>query len=94
MVTQLDRRDRGCPHHCTFCYKDAFFEGGRGFYTQAVDDALAELARLPGRHLYFLDDSFAWKAAVRARIVSRNARDESRLSGRAPPCGFDFARRF
>jgi radical SAM superfamily enzyme YgiQ (UPF0313 family) len=47
---------RGCPHHCDFCYKDAFFEGGRSFYTQAVDDALAEVERLPGRHLYFLDD--------------------------------------
>ena len=47
---------RGCPHHCSFCYKDAFFEGGRGFYTQHVDDALSEIARLPGRHLYFLDD--------------------------------------
>ncbi len=47
---------RGCPHHCTFCYKDGFFAGGRGFYTQLVDDALAEIARLPGRHLYFLDD--------------------------------------
>ena len=47
---------RGCPHHCTFCYKDAFFAGGRSFYTQRVDDALAEIARLPGRHLYFLDD--------------------------------------
>jgi radical SAM superfamily enzyme YgiQ (UPF0313 family) len=47
---------RGCPHHCTFCYKDAFFEGGKTFYTQAVDDALAEIDRLPGRHLYFLDD--------------------------------------
>lgn len=47
---------RGCPHHCTFCYKDAFFEGGKTFYTQRVDDALAEIDRLPGRHLYFLDD--------------------------------------
>ncbi|HET7487585.1 MAG TPA: radical SAM protein [Acidimicrobiales bacterium] len=47
---------RGCPHSCDFCYKDAFFEGGRSFYTQAVDDALAEIDRLPGRHLYFLDD--------------------------------------
>jgi radical SAM superfamily enzyme YgiQ (UPF0313 family) len=47
---------RGCPHHCAFCYKDAFFEGGKGFYTQLVDDALAEIDRLPGRHLYFLDD--------------------------------------
>ncbi len=47
---------RGCPHRCDFCYKDAFFEGGRGFYTQSVDAALAEIERLPGRHLYFLDD--------------------------------------
>ena len=47
---------RGCPHHCDFCYKDAFFTGGKSFYTQAVDDALAEIDRLPGRHLYFLDD--------------------------------------
>lgn len=47
---------RGCPHHCTFCYKDAFFEGGRSFYTQRVDAALEEIAPLPGRHLYFLDD--------------------------------------
>ena len=31
-------------------------QGGRSFYTQRVDDALAEIARLPGRHLYFLDD--------------------------------------
>ena len=47
---------RGCPHHCTFCYKDGFFAGGRSFYVQRVDAALAEIARLPGRHLYFLDD--------------------------------------
>jgi radical SAM superfamily enzyme YgiQ (UPF0313 family) len=47
---------RGCPHVCDFCYKEAFFEGGRSFYTQTVDAALAEIERLPGRHLYFLDD--------------------------------------
>lgn len=47
---------RGCPHHCDFCYKDAFFEGGKSFYTQRVDAALAEIERLPGKHLYFLDD--------------------------------------
>jgi len=47
---------RGCPQHCSFCYKDAFFTGGRSFYAQKVDEALAEIDRLPGRHLYFLDD--------------------------------------
>ncbi len=47
---------RGCPHACDFCYKEAFFKGGKSFYTQPVDEALAEIERLPGRHLYFLDD--------------------------------------
>jgi radical SAM superfamily enzyme YgiQ (UPF0313 family) len=47
---------RGCPHSCDFCYKEAFFRGGKSFYTQAVDVALAEIDSLPGRHLYFLDD--------------------------------------
>lgn len=47
---------RGCPHVCDFCYKEAFFQGGKSYYTQTVDDALAEIERLPGRHLYFLDD--------------------------------------
>src|SRR2546421_678947 len=47
---------RGCPHVCDFCYKEAFYRGGKSYYTQAVDDALAEIARLPGRHVYFLDD--------------------------------------
>ncbi|WDT86983.1 B12-binding domain-containing radical SAM protein [Alteromonas sp. 009811495] len=47
---------RGCPHLCDFCYKDAFFTGGKSFYTQQIDDALAEIDRLPGKHLYFLDD--------------------------------------
>lgn len=47
---------RGCPHVCDFCYKDGFYRGGISFYTRAVDDALAEIDGLPGRHLYFLDD--------------------------------------
>src|SRR3954452_5895488 len=24
---------RGCPHACDFCYKEAFFKGGKSFYT-------------------------------------------------------------
>ena len=46
---------RGCPHQCDFCYVKAFY-GDRHFYTQAVEDSLAEIERLPGKHLYFLDD--------------------------------------
>ncbi|MBI5541031.1 MAG: B12-binding domain-containing radical SAM protein [Bacteroidia bacterium] len=47
---------RGCPHNCDFCYKDDFFKGGKSFYTQQIDSILADIDRLPGKHLYFLDD--------------------------------------
>ena len=69
---------RGCPHHCTFCYKDAFFAGGRTFYTQLVDDALAEIARLPGRHLYFLDDHLFGNSRF-ARDLFRGMRGMGRV---------------
>ena len=69
---------RGCPHHCSFCYKDAFFEGGRGFYTQRVDEALAEIDRLPGRHLYFLDDHLLGNVRF-ARELFRGMRGMGRV---------------
>ncbi len=47
---------RGCPHHCDFCYKDSFYRGGKSYYTSAVDEVLAEIESLPGRHVFFLDD--------------------------------------
>jgi radical SAM superfamily enzyme YgiQ (UPF0313 family) len=48
---------RGCPHHCDFCYKDAFFKGGKSFYTQPIDRTLTEIQSMIGKHLYFLDDN-------------------------------------
>jgi radical SAM superfamily enzyme YgiQ (UPF0313 family) len=69
---------RGCPQHCDFCYKDAFFEGGRTFYTQRVDEALAEISRLPGRHLYFLDDHLLGEPRF-ARDLFRGMKGMNRL---------------
>ncbi len=59
---------RGCPHACDFCYKEAFFRGGKSFYTQPVDAALAEIERLPGRHLFFLDDNLFGKPEFAATL--------------------------
>lgn len=59
---------RGCPHHCDFCYKDAFFQGGDSFYVQTVDAALEEIERLPGKHLYFLDDHLFGHARFAAAL--------------------------
>jgi radical SAM superfamily enzyme YgiQ (UPF0313 family) len=67
---------RGCPHACDFCYKTSFFQGGRSFYTYAVDRALAEIQPLRGRHLFFLDDNVfgAPEFAVRLFQEMRNMR--------------------
>ncbi len=69
---------RGCPHVCNFCYKEAFFEGGKSFYVQTVDAALAEIERLPGRHLYFLDDHLFGNAQF-ARGLFEGMRGMGRL---------------
>lgn len=59
---------KGCPHHCDFCYKDAFFQGGISFYTQRVDKILAEISRLKGQHLYFLDDHLLGNPKLAAEL--------------------------
>jgi len=58
---------RGCPHQCDFCYKHSFFRGGKSYYRLSVKAALSEIARLRGRHLFFLDDNlFADRAFAEA----------------------------
>jgi radical SAM superfamily enzyme YgiQ (UPF0313 family) len=61
---------RGCPYECDFCYKEPFFRGGKSFYTQPVDESLAEIERLPGRHLYFLDDHLFGNARFAAALFT------------------------
>lgn len=61
---------RGCPHHCDFCYKDSFFKGGKSFYTQKVDEILEEIDRLPGKHLYFLDDHLFAKPKLMTGLLN------------------------
>ena len=48
---------RGCPHHCDFCYKDAFYQEGKSFYTQPVDAALAEIYKDFGVETIFNSDN-------------------------------------
>jgi radical SAM superfamily enzyme YgiQ (UPF0313 family) len=61
---------RGCPHSCDFCYKDAFFRGGKSFYTLAAERALTEINALPGKHLYFLDDHLFGNPQFASRLFT------------------------
>ncbi len=69
---------RGCPHHCDFCYKDAFFKGGKSFYTQEIDRVLHEIEGLKGSHLYFLDDHLFAKTSF-AESLFEGMRGMNRL---------------
>jgi radical SAM superfamily enzyme YgiQ (UPF0313 family) len=69
---------RGCPHHCDFCYKDAFYRGGASFYTMAVDEVVKEIQRLPGHHLCFLDDNLFGDPRFAAQLF-RAMRDMGRV---------------
>ena len=60
---------RGCPHHCAFCYKDSFFEGGSSYYKQPVADALEEIHRLPGNRIDFLDDNIFGDPAFLSQLL-------------------------
>ena len=53
---ELDRRLARLPARLRLLLQGGVLRRRQRFYTQTVDDALAEIERLPGRHLYFLDD--------------------------------------
>jgi radical SAM superfamily enzyme YgiQ (UPF0313 family) len=46
---------RGCRHHCEFCAVGEYF--GHRQYTRPVAEVVAEIATLPRRHLFFVDDN-------------------------------------
>jgi radical SAM superfamily enzyme YgiQ (UPF0313 family) len=49
---------RGCPHHCSFCYKDAFFEGGRTFIRRKSMTRLQKLTGCPAGTYIFWTTTF------------------------------------
>jgi hypothetical protein len=54
--SELHRRLARLPARVRLLLQRGVLRRRRSFYTQTVDAALAEIERLPGRHLYFLDD--------------------------------------
>ena len=80
-VPELDRRLARLPHHCDFCYKDAFYKGGISFYTQTVDRALAEIERMPGPARLLPRRPPARQRALRVGAVRRHARHGPGLPG-------------
>lgn len=61
MMTVLT--SRGCPYHCSFCFKEIF---GRTYRRRSPQNVVAELKEIVDRygvrHIYFIDDLFTLDA--------------------------------
>jgi hopanoid C-3 methylase len=68
----------GCPHRCRFCFCRAITAGA--FVRRSLDDVTEELAAIPEREIYIVDDDFFadrqhvmdFIAAVRRRGINRH----------------------
>ena len=66
----------------TFATRSPSSRAASSFYTQTVDPALAEIDRLPGRHLYFLDDHLFGECQICRGALRRNAGNGTPVAGR------------
>jgi len=55
----------GCPNDCTFCFCREVTDGA--YYVRELNDVLAELASLPEKDIYIVDDNFL---SARKRILA------------------------
>ena len=74
ITTKVVTTSRGCPNSCTFCA--AGFAVGKRYRVRSVDSVLAEVQKVPGELLVFLDDNLGWdiehaKQLLRALIPLR-----------------------
>jgi radical SAM superfamily enzyme YgiQ (UPF0313 family) len=60
---------RGCPYHCEFCVVHRLF--GRGQRYRRVDDVIAEIQRLPLRHVTFVDDNLTGNRRYARELCER-----------------------
>lgn len=71
IISSVLQATRGCTNSCGFCSISAFYK--RTFKSKPVDDVIAEVRRMPGRNVLFIDDNLGAdveyaKALFRAMI--------------------------
>jgi radical SAM superfamily enzyme YgiQ (UPF0313 family) len=59
---------RGCRHACDFCSIHALY--GSGYRHRPVDETVAEVAALPGRFVFFVDDNLFADPVAALALVS------------------------
>lgn len=57
MTVNCVQTTRGCPHQCDFCHVTHFF--GKTYRCRPVEEVIAEVERLEGEFVVFVDDNIA-----------------------------------
>ena len=69
MTVNCVQTTRGCPYQCDFCHVTHFF--GKTYRCRPVDEVIAEVQRLPGEFIVFIDDNIAGNRHFAKELFTR-----------------------
>ncbi len=69
MTVNCVQTTRGCPHQCDFCHVTHFF--GKTYRCRPVEDVIAEVERLDGEFVVFIDDNIAGNRQYARELFTR-----------------------
>ncbi len=69
MTVNCVQTTRGCPYQCDFCHVTHFF--GKTYRCRPVDEVIAEVQRLPGEFIVFIDDNIAGNRHYAKELFTR-----------------------
>jgi radical SAM superfamily enzyme YgiQ (UPF0313 family) len=69
MTVNCVQTTRGCPYQCDFCHVTHFF--GKTYRCRPVDEVIAEVERLSGEFIVFIDDNIAGNRQYARELFTR-----------------------
>jgi len=81
MTVNCVQTTRGCPHQCDFCHVTHFF--GKTYRCRPVDQVIAEVERLEGEFIVFIDDNIAGNRQHARELFTRLKPLKKKWAGQA-----------
>ena len=81
MTVNCVQTTRGCPHQCDFCHVTHFF--GKTYRCRPVNDVIAEVKRLDGEFIVFIDDNVAGNRQHATELFTRLKPLKKKWAGQA-----------
>ena len=81
MTVNCVQTTRGCPYQCDFCHVTHFF--GKTYRCRPVDEVIAEVERLDGEFIVFIDDNIAGNRQHAKELFTRLKPFKKKWAGQA-----------